>query len=277
MDARNPVLDLSYGSHPSQCLDLYLPADPEPSPLVMLIHGGAWSVGDKSQYAAVGVRLAQAGFLVAIINYRLSPAVQHPTHARDTASAVAWCYRHAAHYGADASRCYLVGHSSGAHLASLIALDESYLAAEGLERTIIQGVVGLSGAGYDLDANYASTMIAPYAMAVFGTDASRWRLAAPLHYVHADAPPFLLIHGLSDHEAPPAATERMAAALSNAGVDTQLHILPAEDHISVVFAAEPLVLAFLTASRSDTDSPERSGNADGVMERADVAGGSQYR
>ena len=104
---------------------------PSRAPLVLFVHGGGWAVGDKAQYAAVGVRLARAGFVVAIVNYRLSPPAQHPAHAEDVARAVAWCYRQAPYYGADPERFYVIGHSSGAHLAALVALDPAYLAAEG--------------------------------------------------------------------------------------------------------------------------------------------------
>jgi acetyl esterase/lipase len=241
------VFDIPYGPDPHQCLDLFVPDRPTGAPLVLFIHGGAWSVGDKSQYEAVGEQLAREGLVTALANHRLSPAVQHPAHAQDVARAVAWFYRHAASYGGDLEQLYLMGHSSGAHLASLLALDATYLAAEGLEASAIHGVVGIAGAGYDLDASYASTVVAPFVRPVFGPDCSRWALAAPLRYVQARAAPFLLIHGLRDTETPPASTQVFAAALRSAGVATQLHLLPDENHISVMFAAAPLVLGFLQA------------------------------
>jgi acetyl esterase/lipase len=239
------VLDVPYGPHPQQRLDLFVPECSAPAPMVLFIHGGAWSVGDKSQYTVVGERLAHEGRVTALANHRLSPAVQHPAHAQDVARAVAWFYCHAARYGGDLERFYLIGHSSGAHLASLVALDASYLAAEGLEASAIRGVVGIAGAGYDLDARYATTVVAPFVAPVFGPDSSRWALAAPLHYVSPAACPFLLIHGLSDTEAPPAGTEAFAAALASAGVATQLHLLPGEGHITAVIAALHLVLNFV--------------------------------
>ncbi len=91
--------------------------------MVLVIHGGAWSVGDKAQYAAVGDWLAGVGLVAALANHRLSPAVQHPLHGQDVARAVAWLYRRAARLGGDPQRFHLAGHSSGAHLASLVALD----------------------------------------------------------------------------------------------------------------------------------------------------------
>jgi acetyl esterase/lipase len=239
------VLDVPYGPHPQQRLDLFVPERSAPAAMVLFVHGGAWSVGDKSQYTVVGERLAHEGRVAALTNHRLSPAVQHPAHVQDVARAVAWFYNHAVEYGGDPERFYLIGHSSGAHLASLVALDATYLAAEGLETSVIRGVVGIAGSCYDLDAHYATTVVAPFVGPIFGTDHTRWALAAPLHYVSSAACPFLLIHGLSDTEAPPAATETFAAALQSVGVSAELHLLPGEGHITAVIAALPLVLDFV--------------------------------
>ncbi len=250
-DERGWLLDVPYGPDPEQCLDLYLPDYPSRAPLVLLIHGGGWSVGDKGQYAAVGDRLACEGLVAAVVNYRLSPAVQHPAHVQDVARAVAWCHRHAARYGANPAQLCLMGHSSGAHLAALVALDPTYLAAEGLSTATIGRVLGIAGVGYDLDESYAASPAAPFFHPVFGPDCTRWAQAAPLRYVGSAAPPFLLIHGLSDTEAPPASTQVFAAALRRAGVPTQLVLLPGEGHISVMIAAAPLVLEFLQAPWPD--------------------------
>jgi acetyl esterase/lipase len=241
------VFDLPYGPHLEQRLDLFLPERSTHPPVVLIIHGGGWSVGDKSQYAAVGDCLARDGFFVAIANYRLSPAVQHPAHAEDVAQAVHWCHEHAARYGADIDRICLIGHSSGAHLAALVALDSTYLAAQGLTTAHICRVIGIAGVGYDLDKPYALTPAAPFLVPIFGPDFSRWAHAAPLRYVTSEAPAFLLVHGLADTEAPPASTEVFARALQGAGVIAKLALLPGENHISAMIAAEPLVLDFLQA------------------------------
>jgi acetyl esterase/lipase len=246
-DGTRQALDISYGPHPEQCLDIFLPAAPASAAVVVFVHGGGWSVGDKSQYAAVGNRLAREGLVAVIVNYRLSPAVQHPAHAQDVAQAIGWCFRHAASYGADPTRLCLMGHSSGAHLAALVALEPSYLAAEDIPTSAIGRVVGVSGVGYDLDERYAAMPVGPFFSPVFGSDCSLWKLAAPLQYVGRSAPPFLLIHGLGDTEAPPASTEVFAAALQGAGVATQLVLVPDENHVSVMFAAAPYVVEFLQA------------------------------
>jgi len=247
VDGTRQALDVSYGVHPEQRLDVYLPAAAAAAPVVLFVHGGGWSVGDKSQYAAVGNRLAREGLAAMIVNYRLSPAVQHPTHVRDVAQAIGWCVRHAASYGADPARLCLMGHSSGAHLAALVALEPSYLAAEGVPTSAIGRVVGVSGVGYDLDERYAELPVGPFFRPVFGADCRLWKHAAPLQYAGRSAPEFLLIHGLGDTEAPPASTEVFAAALQATGVATRLVLVPDENHVSVMFAAAPQVVEFLRA------------------------------
>ena len=241
-------LNVPYGPEALQALDLYLPAHPDGARLVLVLHGGAWSVGDKEQYAAVGSRLAWEGLAAAVANYRLSPAVQHPTHAEDAARALAWCYRHASGYGLDPEGLCLLGHSAGAHLAALIALDPRYLAAEGLAPRVVRRVLGVAGVGYDLNPSYATPALMPFLTPVFGDDCAAWPQAAPVRYVTGTAPPFLLIHGLCDTEAPPASTEVMAAALARAGVPTQLVLLPDEGHFSVMLTAAPQVIAFLQST-----------------------------
>jgi len=246
-DGTRQMLNLAYGPDPEQCLDVYMPEAPVAAPLLVFVHGGGWSVGDKAQYAAVGNRLACEGLVSMFVNYRLSPAVQHPAHAQDVAQAIAWCYRNAAAYGADREHLCLMGHSSGAHLAALVALEPSYLAAEGLSLAVVRRVVGVSGVAYDLDERYGDMCVTPFFTPVFGTDFSRWKLAAPIQYIARSSPPFLLIHGLADTEAPPATTELFAAAFQAVGVPTQLVLIPDEGHVSVMFAAAPYVVDFLCA------------------------------
>jgi acetyl esterase/lipase len=239
------MFNIPYGSDPQQALDLFLPAAATAAPMVLFIHGGGWSAGDKWRDEPAGDHLAREGFVTVLANYRLSPGVQHPAHAQDVARAVAWCRRYGPRFGANPDRLCLMGHSSGAHLVASVALDRTYLAAEGLDRAVVQGVIGIAGAGYDLDASYAMLAMAPLLIPAFGPDCSRWADAAPVRHVHANAPPFLLIHGLDDMQAPPSSTAAFAAALQHAGVATELALLPGEDHTSVMVAAEPLVMGFL--------------------------------
>ena len=127
---------------------MFLPENKKDYPVVVLVHGGGWFIGDNRSaglYSSVGQFLASQGVGVVLPNYRLWPAVKHPEHAKDVARAVAWTRAHIGKYGGDAQRLFLMGHSAGAHLVALLATDESYLQAEHMKTTDIKGIVAVSG------------------------------------------------------------------------------------------------------------------------------------
>jgi acetyl esterase/lipase len=148
------ALDLAYepGKDP-QKLDVFSPEGLKDRPVVFLVHGGAWMIGDKDffgLYRNVGKALARHGVVTVMVNYRLSPAVRHPAHVEHLARAFAWTRRHIKEYGGNPDRIVLVGHSAGGHLVALLATDDRYLKARGLhlddaDRAAIRGVVGVSG------------------------------------------------------------------------------------------------------------------------------------
>jgi acetyl esterase/lipase len=128
--------------------DVFYPLGAENCPVVVLVHGGVWMIGDKScmgLYSAVGKFLACNGIVAVLPNYRLTPWVKHPEHVKDVARAIAWTQRNCGKYGGRADQLFLAGHSAGGHLVALAATDETYLKAEGLKRSDIKGVMALSG------------------------------------------------------------------------------------------------------------------------------------
>ena len=129
-------------------LDVYAPANAKGAPVVVSIHGGALREGDKAGHAFVGQRFAEAGFVTVVINYRLSPSVMHPAHVEDAAHAVAWARTHAAEFGGDPKKLFVIGHSAGAYLAALLTVDPKYLAAYQMSATDLKGVVPVSAFFY---------------------------------------------------------------------------------------------------------------------------------
>src|SRR5262249_372921 len=102
-------------------LDIYLPKGRKDFPVVMLVHGGAWMVGDNrccGLYPSVGEYLASQGIAAVLPNYRLSPGVRHPEHVKDVARAFAWARAHIGRYGGDPNQIFLLRHSPGGHLVS---------------------------------------------------------------------------------------------------------------------------------------------------------------
>jgi arylformamidase len=236
--------DLPYagkGSHPLQVLDLHVPEErrAKPRPVFLLIHGGGWRTGDKSNKNFAGPKtswLLDGGYIVASINYRLSPAVKHPAHVEDTCRAIAWLQRHAAGHGGDPQRLYLLGHSAGAHLAALATVDISRLKAAGADPSGIQGVILLDGAGYDIPVQYpslreGSIMQRMYRDAFTG-DPSKQRDASPVHRVTAKPPPFLILHVTRRLDSP-RQSRLLAEALRKKGGSAEVVPIPGKSHGSI--------------------------------------------
>ena len=173
-------------------LDLYLPKDAKDYPLVVFIHGGAWTLGSKDDfgmYAGLGKALAKQGIGMAAVNYRLSPKVQHPSHIEDVAAAFAWVHANAEKFGASKDKLFVCGHSAGGHLCALLATDESYLKKHNLDLKAIKGAIPISGVFF----------IAPgFLRNVFGQDDELRKKAQPAEHVKAGLPPFLILYADKD-------------------------------------------------------------------------------
>jgi acetyl esterase/lipase len=189
----------AYGPDPLQTLDLWRPTGHAPAPLIIFVHGGGWTRGDKDNAtgAAKVNHLLGRGFAVASIDYRLVPAATVEQQAADVALALSWLRAHAAAYGVDPDRIVLMGHSAGAHLVALVGTDPFYLAAVGLDYRALRGVVPIDGAAYDVPkqiADAGSFMHDTYVQA-FGADPARQnRLSPTLQAAAPNAPAFLLLH-----------------------------------------------------------------------------------
>ncbi|MBV9249155.1 MAG: alpha/beta hydrolase [Acetobacteraceae bacterium] len=129
--------DLAYGADPLQKMDLYATAGiaAASAPIVVFIHGGGFTNGDKHGVDNVAAFFARHGLLGVNMNYRLAPAVSWPAQSLDIGSAVDWLQTNAARYGGDPHRIFLIGHSSGAAIAASYVLDQSI-------STVRDGVVG---------------------------------------------------------------------------------------------------------------------------------------
>ena len=125
-------------------LDLYLPEGRRNAPVIVSYYGNQLMGGDKSEDEFVGRRFASAGFVTAVVNYRLSPAVSHPAHIQDAAASFAWVKRHIAEYGGNADRVFVIGYSAGGILRPCSSTDPRYLAAHKLSPRDIRGVVPVS-------------------------------------------------------------------------------------------------------------------------------------
>lgn len=172
-------------------LDLYMPKRASKPPLVMFIHGGGWSAGSKDGYGSLGNSLASAGVACAVINTQLHPFATPSVMADDCAHALGWLHAHAAEQGFHPDRLFVMGHSSGGHLASWLALDEVRLQAAGVPRAALRGAIVMSGV---LDVRPRHAVLDR----IFGTDPAVRAAASPMVHVDRDAPPFLFLWGQND-------------------------------------------------------------------------------
>jgi len=220
--------DIAYGTADRNRLDVYAPSsNHDHVPVVIFIHGGSWQRGNKSQYRFVGAALAKQGYVAVLPNYQLYPNVRFPVFVQDIAAVVAWTRAHAREFGGDPAQIYLSGHSAGAHIAMLVALDKKYLAQVGGDTHWLRGVIGLAGP-YDL---------IPYS--IFGPPGN-YDDARPTHFVRADAPPLLLLHGLNDHIDHAANARTLEGAITKAGGSVKTKYYDGVDHNEMVNEFSPI-------------------------------------
>ena len=235
--------DLSYGDDARQRLDVYAPRGADHRPIVIFFYGGSWSTGKKSEYAFVGAALAERGYVTVIPDYRVYPEVRFPAFVEDGARAVAWIQRHAGDFGGDPDRLVLMGHSAGAHIAALLALNPAYLAAAGVRPHSIAGLIGLSGP-YALDPNTDQLR------AIFGAPyiPGDWQ---PVRFASRAAPPTLLLHGTDDEVVYCAHTKKLRDALLLQGAEVETHLYPRRGHADTI-ASFSLAARFRTPALRQT-------------------------
>lgn len=118
------IEDLEYAQHGGTRLrlDIFQPKGPGPHPVLMYLHGGAFTVGSKRTHRALAAAYASQGYLVCNVDYRLAPQHPFPAAIEDACAAWLWITDHASRYGGDRHRMALAGESAGANLALSVVL-----------------------------------------------------------------------------------------------------------------------------------------------------------
>jgi acetyl esterase/lipase len=226
----------AYGPDARQRLDLLVPANAKRAPVLLFIHGGGWSIGDKRHAAAPkAMHFTAAGWAFGSANYRLVPAATVEQQAADIAAAIAWLRAHAREQGIDPDRIVLIGHSAGAHLAALVGTDPRYLTAAGVPMGAVRGVVLLDGAGYDVARQMArpGNLVAGMYDAAFGTDPARQRALSPTHHAARPNVASWLVLPIERRPDSTAQSQARAAALARAGTKARVVPVPGESHGSL--------------------------------------------
>ena len=217
------TIEIAYGGDVRQRLD-FTPATSPGAPLVLFIHGGAWSLGDKRMAGHMAVHFHARGYAFASVNYRLVPDANPRQQAEDVAAAIARLVEDSRRLGIDRARLMIVGHSAGAHLAALVGTDPFYLGAHHLPIGTIGGVVLLDGAGYDVAAQlrFAGPLLRNMYHRAFGDDPAFQARVSPIAQAAApNAGRFLIFH-ISSRADSGAQSERLGAILRGAGTPAEV-------------------------------------------------------
>lgn len=189
--------DVAYGSAPRQRLDVFLPAVAARggAPVIVMVHGGGWCVGDKSMDSVTAnkvTRWVSRGFVFVSANY---PMVNDGLDARaqggEIAKATAFVQAHASEWGGDPNKVILMGHSAGAHLVSLVNADGELRRRHGVRPLL--GTVSLDAGAIDVVTQMPN--VYPFLKAryreAFGDSEAQWIEASPYHRLDRSAGPWL--------------------------------------------------------------------------------------
>jgi acetyl esterase/lipase len=225
----------------SQTMDLYIPtAHTHPLPLVIYVHGGGLTSGDKSDINPAFLNaLASAGYVVVSINYRLAPQYKYPAQIEDLKCAIRYLRDNAQMYGVNGSEIFAFGDSSGGELIALAALtgphsmfDVGTYLNESSSPTAVVDMFG--------DANLTEGISPSDFQRVFNNNESELVLASPTHFVNANSSPILIIQGVNDTNVPESQSIQLYDGLRAAGATTQLILVQNAGHEFSQVGSQPI-------------------------------------
>ncbi len=237
---------IAYAARSRHRLDICRPADAVAAPVVVFFYGGAWRSGHKALYRYVAKALARRGYVAVVPDYRVYPEVRYPDFIEDAALAVRWVKDNATRFGGDPEKIFLKGHSAGAHIAAMLALDGRWLHKVGLAPgRDIAGLIGIAGP-YD----YMPLRDEILKVIFGGSDRPETQ---PIFHVSPGAPPALLMTGSHDRLVEPGNSTRLAARLRAAGNAATVMTYRRVGHYLIIAALAPL-LRWLVPVLRDVDA-----------------------
>ena len=216
--------------------DIYQPIADEPRPVMLAIHGGAWTTGTKFAMLRHARILANRGYVVMSINYRLAPQYKWPAQIHDCKHAVRWIREHAAKYNADPDRVYAFGYSAGGHLAAMLATTN---VDDGLEGEVEEPyakhssrIDGLIAGGSPMEFSWLddeSTVLKHWMNGTKKSTPETYAQASPAKFVTADDPVAVLYHGRADSLVPVSSPETFIERCQAENIPAEL-ILSTDGH-----------------------------------------------
>lgn len=249
-------------------IDVAGPVTPGPHPMVLAIHGGGWSKGDRSDFLPLIRSLASRGYVAATVQYRLATSAANvfPAAVQDVRCAVRFLRANAASTGGDPSRFAVIGASAGGHLASMLGTAPEVSGLDGTcpfanQPVNVSAVIVLSGptdlrdlSGFGTGAVEQEDLPAIVSNFLGGAPSAvpaTARLASPITHVTAKAPPFFLSHGTADDMVLVSQSRAMREVLRDAGVKATLFEAEGAGHGSGYTTAQSQTIACTMAAFLD--------------------------
>jgi acetyl esterase/lipase len=219
-------------------------------PVLVYLHGGAWSSGSEQDFPALSLDLVRRGLVVASLEYRLSDEATFPAQLDDVSCAVVELKERAGELGLAADRIGLWGESAGGHLAALLGTSSGSVASIDRLRPgrPSDRVAAVVTSGAPMRLSLLTGPLRASAARLLGERATDMERASPVTHASADDPPFLVLHGDADAEVPPEHARLLAAALEAAGVEARVVLMRGVGHAAPYSAeAEQALVRFLEA------------------------------
>lgn len=235
--------------------DLRVPATAGPAPLVVLVPGGGWQSADPTGLIPLAEELTASGSTTVTMTYSTTAmGAEFPVPVDDVACAVRWAAQRAADAGHAPEHVVVLGHSAGGHLAALVALSGDRFGGECPAPPVqVDGLVGLAGV-YDVRA--LGHTLDPFFGASSSQAPERWDDGDPMRWATSPSSMaatlrVLLIHGDADTTVPLQQTRDFSAALTDAGADVEVEVVPGQTHQTIYAAdvAAPFVQTWLDSWR----------------------------
>jgi acetyl esterase/lipase len=224
----------AYADGARQTLDVCRPVGAVAAPVVIFFYGGAWQSGNKRLYRYAAKALARRGYVAVLPDYRIYPQVRYPLFLEDGALVVRWAKENVKRFGGDPDKIFLSGHSAGAHIAAMLALDARWLQTVGLGPSRdVAGLIGLAGP-YDFLPLRDDVL-----KVIFGGE--NRPETQPISHVCSGAPPALLLTGSDDRVVEAGNASRLAARLRAAGNVATARIYSRVGHSLIVAALAPVL------------------------------------
>lgn len=233
-------LNLPFGAHPKQRLDLYLPKGTiSNAPVLMFVHGGGFEEGDRKHYGFVASSYAARGIIVVVAGYRLAAdGARYPAPPNDVRDAFVWLHENLSRYHGNSNSIFLSGHSVGAIMVGDLGADRTWLTTRGIPPSVLRGIALVSGCyelirNDDFDPVNGETISAEYVPTVD----LQIRASA---LMHLNDPPRAAVIAFGDGDPYERrfvrSSRKLQAALASRHVDSNLVYLKGQTHIDTVFS-----------------------------------------